>query len=240
MVHSDTDGYNETGYGAEDPLIPFDVRDQSGRRGMMILAGAIVALLILATVLFLTYQPGTRDRTDPPRIKAENAPFKVEPENPGGAETPNQDKSVYDVMAGNKVDEKVVTTPGAETPIKMPKSANIVVEKPEPAAPKVATPKPAASTPAPKPVAVASGGEHVVQIASLRSHEAAIDLWDELSTKHGAVIPRGLYSDIVKVDLGSKGIYHRLRVDGLANKAAALRLCDRLKARGQDCIVTSR
>jgi len=98
-------------------LIPFDVRDQNGRRGMYILIGSIVALLAIATVVFVTYQPGTRDRGEPPRIKADNQPFKIEPTDPGGVQTPDQDKSVYDVMAGKTVEETVVTVPGAEEPL---------------------------------------------------------------------------------------------------------------------------
>ncbi|MER8749355.1 SPOR domain-containing protein [Mesorhizobium sp. M1050] len=46
-------------------------------------------------------------------VKADNAPIKVKPENPGGAVVPNQDNKVYDAVRGAKpaepVQEKLVT-----------------------------------------------------------------------------------------------------------------------------------
>lgn len=241
MVQPDMDqhGYDYAEDERLEPLIPFDVRDESGRRGMMILAGAIIGLLILATILFLTYQPGTRDRAEPPRISSDNAPFKVKPDNPGGTQTPNQDKSVYDVMAGNRVDENVVTKPIAETPIEMPKAANIIPAEPNVVPPKVVEPKPVVRQPVTPPVTV-GGGDYVAQIASVRSRGAAMDIWNTVSNKHSSAIPRGLYSDVVNVDLGDKGIYYRLRIAGLADKSAAQALCSRLTARGQACFVTKR
>lgn len=242
-----------------DPLIPFDVRDQNGRRGMYILVGAIAALLILAIIIFMTYQPGTRDRYEPPRVKADNQPFKVQPSDPGGAQTPDQDKSVYDVMAGKKVDETVVTTPGAEQPLEiakeaMPKSANIQVTAPKSVAPKVTAPAPVQApapvkvsppkSAAPKVVSsqpVATGnGNYVVQVASVRSYEAATDIWNTVTEKFNPIMSSGLYSDIVQVDLEDKGIFYRLRVAGLADKRAADQLCDQFKASGQACFVRQR
>lgn len=252
MTQNDPTSSNNSGFspilGESDPLIPFDVRDHNGRRGMYILIGSIVALLVIATVIFVTYQPGTRDRAEPPRIKADNQPFKVEPADPGGEQTPDQDKSVYDVMAGKTIDDKVVTVPGSEQPIEMPKSANIQVDPPKAVAPKVTTPRVAVTTPKPvskpKPVVsapVATGsGDYVVQVASVRSYEAATDVWNNVSNKFSGVIVSGLYSDIAQADLGDKGIFYRLRVAGLADKAAAAQLCTQFKARGQACFVVKR
>ncbi len=266
MTQNDTHNTNDGGFspvlGDSDPLIPFDVRDQTGRRGMYILIGSILALLAFATVLFIGYQPGTRDRATPPRIKADNQPFKVEPANPGGVQTPDQDKSVYDVMAGKSVDQTVVTTPGAETPIDIPKTATIKVDPPKTVAPKVEVTKPVITKPAvtappktvtkptPKPVVspapVSTGpvsvgaGDYVVQVASVRSRGAADDVWTGVSEKFDDVIASGLYSDIVEVDLGDKGIFYRLRIAGLSDKAAARQLCNQFKARGQACLVAKR
>ena len=257
MTQSDQNTSNDGGFspilGESDPLIPFDVRDQNGRRGMYILVGSILALLAIATVIFVTYQPGTRDRAEPPRIKADNQPFKIEPADPGGVQTPDQDKSVYDVMAGKTVEENVVTAPGSEMPIEMPKSANIQVDPPKAVAPRTesAVPAPKAVTkPAPKPATkpvpqpaapVATGsGDYVVQIASVRSSGAANDVWASVSSKFDSEIVSGLYSDIARVDLGDKGIFYRLRVAGLADKAAAQQLCSKFKARGQACLVAKR
>ena len=258
MAQNEHNTSNDGGFspilGESDPLIPFDVRDQNGRRGMFILIGAIVALLAIATIIFVTYQPGTRDRGEPPRIKADNQPFKVEPADPGGVQTPDQDKSVYDVMTGKTVDETVVTAPGSEEPMEMPKSANIQVDPPKAVLPKVSTPAPKPVTqPAPKPVVIApkpvvaapapiatGSGDYVVQVASVRSYGAATDIWNGISQKFSAELSSGLYSDIAQVDLGDKGVFFRLRVAGLADKTAAQQLCARFKARGQACLVAKR
>lgn len=249
---NDNDGFDAVspagGYQSE-PLVPFDVREQTGRRSIMILAGVILALLTIALVIFLTYQPGTRDRDIAPRISADKAPFKVAPDNPGGAQTPDQDKAVYDVMAGKDVNETVSPAPGPEQPLEMPSTANIQLETDTQSA--AAAPAPIAQTqpkvapakPAPKPISnpVASGGsDYVVQIASVRNEGDARDLWDSVSTKFSGVITRGLYSDIKRVDLDDKGIYYRLRVAGLRDEVAAKRLCDQFKARGQACLVARR
>ena len=254
-MQNDYNTANDGGFspisGESDPLIPFDVRDQNGRRGMYILGGSILALLAIATVVFVTYQPGTRDRGEPPRIKADNQPFKVEPADPGGVQTPDQDKSVYDVMAGKTVEENVVTVPGSEVPIDMPKSANIQVDPPKAIAPRVEVttpaPKPvvtAAPKPAPKPApsapVAAGSSEYVVQVASVRSYGAATEVWGSVSNKFSGLMSSSLYSDIAKVDLGDKGVFYRLRVAGLADKAAATRLCSQFKAQGQACLVAKR
>ncbi len=50
-------------------------------------------------------------------IRADNQPIKVQPENPGGATVPNQDKAVYDRVAGtlpNNPEQKSLITSGEE------------------------------------------------------------------------------------------------------------------------------
>jgi len=244
---NDTEPHYE-GVGADgEPLIPFDVREQSGRRSLYVLGALIVGLLILALIVFFIYQPGTRDRDSAPRIAADSAPFKVEPENPGGLQTPNQDKVVYDRAAGKDIVEDVTPAPGPEAPIEMPKSANIQVKPPAPVtdAPKASSPEPKPATPKvtnpaptkPAPSTSTASGGYVVQVASVRNRADAVALWSKVSDKFSRELPSGVYSDIRQVDLGDKGIYYRLRVAGLPSKDAATTLCNTLKARGQACLV---
>ena len=42
---------------------------------------------------------------------------------------------------------------------------------------------------------------------------------------------------IVKADLGSKGVYYRLRTGGFASSAEAKEFCSALTAKGQACII---
>jgi hypothetical protein len=45
---------------------------------------------------------------------------------------------------------------------------------------------------------------------------------------------------VQSVDLGSRGTYHRVQAGTFPDRASAQALCDRLKARKQDCLVVQR
>lgn len=216
---------------------PFDVRDSVGMNGLTKL-GIFVAVLLLAAFIGLKlYQPGTRDRYDPPRITADNTPFKVPPKEAGGAQTPNQDKAVFDVMDGQSPETKVVPQPAPEQPIRI-ETPTIVA--PQPVVPDVRPTTPVTRpTTRPQPSVAVGNSNFVVQIASLRSQAEANATYDRLTRKFPALLS-GLQPDIKRVDLAEKGIYFRARVAGLADKTAADQLCQQFKASGQDCIVTRR
>ncbi|MGJ8563484.1 MAG: SPOR domain-containing protein [Alphaproteobacteria bacterium] len=241
MTQGSDDNFRADSY-ADDDLVPFDVRDYSGRRAMWLFILSVVIFLIAAIVIFKVYQAGVRDRNAPPRIEADNSPYKVMPEDPGGEITPNQDKTVYDVMNGTAKPEEIVTAPGAETPIDLPRQATIIVEPPSSSPPVATSPTPqtapAATTPSPS--GVKKGSDYVVQVSSLRNRDDATKLWASLQTKFRSELPAGSYADIRRVDLKEKGVYYRLRVAGLDDKAAADRLCKRFDAQKQACYVTKK
>lgn len=238
-------------------LQPFDVREQSSRKGMFMLLGGFLFLLALAFVILKLFSAGTRDRDQTPRILAEAEPYKEVPLERGGDETPNQDKEIYDVLNGTATTEEVTVVPASEEPMPRPAAkevelpqaepekpaANIVIKERNPAPQNeavVETPKPVAVTPKPTKPRAGASSDFVVQIASLRSQSEASALWDRLSDKLGDVINSTHYSDIKRVDLDAKGIYYRLRITGFADKDGASALCSQLKARDQDCIVTKK
>ena len=243
---------------AEEDLVPFDVRDSSSKAGLIKLLVGFGFLLALALLILNVYQPGVRDRQAPPKISADNTPFKVEPEQAGGTQTPDQDKAVYEVMDGKTPAETVKPAPAPEVPIELPKKANIKVDPaPTTPLPKKAEPKfpnpsgsvkapspgyvktPPPTTPVPKtPRVTTGGGAYVVQVASVRSEADAKAIWSKTEAKFGDVLGPNMYSDIKYADLAEKGIYYRLRIAGLADKDAASRLCTQFKARGQACFVT--
>lgn len=227
--------------GSEDTLQPFDVREQSGRSGMFKLIGLGVFILLVGLIILKLFAAGTRDRNQTPRILADNSPYKEVPLDRGGAQTPNQDKEIYEVLNGTSTETAVVTVPVAEEPLPKPKprpTANVVIKEPSPevTAPKLAIPKPLPAVTTPKRVS----GKYVVQVASLRTQSEAEAMWGTLKKKMGSGLTTSHFADIKRVDLGSRGIYYRLRVSGLTDKAAATQLCARLKANKQDCIVTQK
>ncbi|MEL6506303.1 MAG: SPOR domain-containing protein [Pseudomonadota bacterium] len=104
---------------------------------------------------------------------------------------------------------------------------------------------PAASTAAqPSPVATSSTvrgavGSHVVQVGAFRSEREADQFWGRLGQRFGGYLD-GRSKDIERADLGSKGIFYRLRVAGFDSRDAAGTFCNGLKARNQDCLVKAR
>jgi len=246
MASNDQDAFPPD-YSDEEELTPFDVRDSSGRSGLLKLFLGLGFLLAIALIVLKVYQPGVRDRNSPPKIHAEKTPFKIEPEDAGGVQTPDQDKAVYDVMNGKAPEETVNPKPIPEDPSSLPGKANIQLE---PATVITGTIEKPAKTPETKPVidkpvvippvakTPTGGSNFVVQVASVRSQSAANDIWTMVSADNSDIIGTGLYADIKRADLEERGIYYRLRVAGLADKAAADRLCDQFKARQQSCFVT--
>lgn len=244
----------------DEKLTPFDVRDSSGRQGLVKLIIGTVILLAIAFLLLKFYQPGTRDRDTPPLITAENTPFKVTPEDQEGMQVPDQDRGVFDVMNGETPEETVTETETPEVPISVPKTqveqtppsgANIQLDPPtaqsgtnsseETAAPDTTPETPSVSEPAPVTSPSRTGGSsYVVQVASVRSESDAQKIWTDLENNFPNLLPSGAYVDIKRVNLEEKGIYFRTRVAGLSDKASANSLCSSFKSSGQACFVTTK
>ncbi|MDE2184428.1 MAG: SPOR domain-containing protein [Alphaproteobacteria bacterium] len=110
--------------------------------------------------------------------------------------------------------------------------------RPTSEAPPVATAPPAQLGLAVKAPKSSSGlaGTYALQIGAYKSQEEAMAAWKSYRAKHGILLS-GLGPDVQRADLGSKGIWYRLRVGGFADKAAATSLCDRLKAESGACFL---
>lgn len=231
----------------QETLQPFDVRQREGLSPMIKLAMVFGGLLLAAFIVMKLYTPGVRDRSDPPRITADNTPFKVPPVDAGGAQTPNQDKVVFDVMDGQSPGTDATPDPLPEQPMKVetPKTPAGTEVRSNPV--QIETRPPVTQTPITRPAptrpvvtAPASGSsDWVVQVASTRSQADAEAVWSTIQRKFPNLVSRAS-SDIVRADLGDKGIYYRTRVAGLADKSAAQSLCNSFKAAGQSCFVAKR
>ncbi|OVE92404.1 sporulation protein [Agrobacterium tumefaciens] len=86
----------------EHPATYRDEDERGGRRWIMPVAAAIGLVLIGGGVYALVSGGSSRTGSNgaPVIISADNDPMKVVPENPGGRVVPNQDKAVYDRVAG--------------------------------------------------------------------------------------------------------------------------------------------
>ena len=120
--------------------------------------------------------------------------------------------------------------------------ADPVDPTPEPVDP---TPEPIDPTPQPEPTApvstapAAPDGDWVVQIAAFRSNAEAREAWTAFTNAYPD-LSSGYAPDIYEIDLGARGIYHRLRVAAFEERGAAERFCRELQQAGQDCLVAAR
>jgi cell division protein FtsN len=83
--------------------------------------------------------------------------------------------------------------------------------------------------------AVVAGGSVLLQIGSYKSESEAMRSWSAFKARYA--IAAGYRPDIQKVALGAKGIWYRLRLGAFADKKSAIEVCEKLKAKGADCLV---
>ncbi len=233
------------------------------RRGVLGFFAALAAFGIFTTVVLVAYEEDMKSgEVIVPIVRAEKAPIKMRPETPGGMAVPFQDKLVYDQLSkAGQGAEKTRLLPPPETPVALPKAPTAssesikVVPKSTPVIPKGSAkttdnanqadgdgpPKTEVlrrlemETPSVKGVPVV-GKTLRVQIASLRSEQAARDQWARLQKVHddllGALAPH-----VQRADLGARGVFFRLQAGPLADVAAAKMLCVKLQQRKLGCLL---
>ncbi len=214
----------------------------------------VVVMAVFAGGLWFVYQqgaghtPGTAQGDAVPLIRADDKPSKIKPDQPGGMAIPDQNASIYNEKPGTPPVEKLLPPP--EQP--MPRAAPLK----EPGAP---TPQPAlANTPAPQQQAAATpalkapakpeakatqaaatvkslpAGPVRIQLAALRSPEAAKEEWARLKREHPELLGK-LTAVAVRADLGDKGVWYRVQTQEFDNAGAAERLCADLKKQKVGC-----
>ena len=75
-----------------------------------------------------------------------------------------------------------------------------------------------------------------IQLASLRSRQAAAKAWGQHKFDHASLFA-DLEPNIVKVDLKGKGTFYRLQAGPFENEEAARSLCTQVKKQKIGCIV---
>jgi cell division protein FtsN len=125
--------------------------------------------------------------------------------------------------------------PAAEPPAPAPQ--HVAAVEPAPAKPKA--PKPVATQASATPAATTGSTKYVVQVGSKKNQTEALASFADMQQKYPSLI--GSYRPMVqKADLGAKGVWYRLRIGPIADKAAAAKLCSQLKAQGlPDCLVAT-
>ncbi|MFN3314541.1 MAG: SPOR domain-containing protein [Hyphomonas sp.] len=81
-------------------------------------------------------------------------------------------------------------------------------------------------------------GPFLVQLAALRTEEAAETAWRRV-TSSAPELYHGASKRIQRADLGSEGVFYRLRVGAFADRAEAAAFCEAVKEAGAACIVVT-
>jgi len=223
-----------------------------------VLTGIVMA--VFAGGLWFFYHQGVRQPApgpggEVPLIRADDKPMKMKPDQPGGMPVPDQNVSVYDPKPGAAPVEKLLPPPEQPMPRPVPREATApsapstapaqsapaaTAAPQQQAAATIAAPKaPAKPAPAKEP-AVAAPAKSVpagpvrLQLASLRTPEAAKEEWSRLKREHPELLGR-LTAVAVKADLGDKGVWYRVQTQSFDNAAAAERLCADLKKQNIRC-----
>jgi cell division septation protein DedD len=102
--------------------------------------------------------------------------------------------------------------------------------------PAPAKPKPVKAA-AVAPAAPAKPSAYVVQVGSKKNQTEALATFADMQQKYPTLLSS--YRPMVqKADLGSKGVWYRLRIGPMNDKTAASKLCTQLKSQGlSDCLV---
>jgi cell division septation protein DedD len=105
-----------------------------------------------------------------------------------------------------------------------------------PAPPLSAPPSPPSNPPA-RPTGAADSGAFAVQIGAYRSVPLAQEAWQEFLAQYSDIVADYAY-DIQAVDLGARGIWHRLRIGPFADEDSADRVCTQITLSGAECFTT--
>ena len=163
----------------------------------------IAALIVAATFFWL----GRRDAQvagAPELIRADPAPYKIRPDDPGGLDVAGESETAYSTSAGEDPDaalDMAKLPEGVEAPAPEP----VVAEAPKKAPPKEA------KAPAPVEAAPVAGGP-TIQLGAYASTIKAETAWSMLSARFPEVA--ALNKSVVSATVGGKAI-HRLRAVGI-------------------------
>lgn len=237
-----------------------EATSRAGRRLPALLLG-IAAMALFAGGLWVAYVAGTHHAAGGanggiPLIRADAAPSKIKPEQPGGMKIPDQNVAIYSEKPGGPPVEKLLPEPEQPMPRPAPESepANPAPAAGGPSAAVASAPAPGSAAPAPvaaapiaaepprpapaaaEPARAEAGHPIRVRLAALRSVAAAREEWARAKRDYPDLLGR-LSAVAVRVDLGDQGIYYRVEAGPFADAAAAERMCSVLKQHNQGCIL---
>jgi outer membrane biosynthesis protein TonB len=151
-------------------------------------------------------KPVDKAETTPGPVSAPPKEVKAEPE---------AKREISKTVGSQPTTEEVKTVKKPEPAPAPPKIENKIAKV------EVKTPAPAAAP------AVISKTSYQVQLVAVRNEAAAKREWTRLQKKYSGLLGQ-LTLNVVRADLGKKGIFYRLRAGPLADREAAKTLCQSL------------
>jgi len=166
----------------------------------------------------------------PGGVEVAERPAVQVPEPPKPEETPVQLPEIRETVPA---EQKSKTDSVAQAAVSAPQKS---AAKPAPVA-KPVTPEPKAEAkPKPQETASTDSSGYSVQLAAVREESAARREWSRLQKRHPDLLG-SLSLQVVKADLGSRGIFYRLRAGPIRDKDKAAQLCADLKKQKLGCLV---
>ena len=142
--------------------------------------------------------------------------------------------------AGDRLPKEAVPEIAAVQEIALKADEVVAVEQvPKIPAPVLVEPKKKIAIAAPIPEVSADVPEMtgwVVQIASADTEASAWSTWKKLQGRYGVLKSKS--PNVVKADLGTKGVFYRVRLGGFEEQTAAKSACAKLKAGGVTCYIS--
>lgn len=89
------------------------------------------------------------------------------------------------------------------------------------------------------PPASSTRGGYLVQVAARQDRNEAMKAFNDLQRRHPQILG-GLSPEIMRADLGQRGIWYRVGVGPMLQQSAAANFCNQLKSAGADCLIRRR
>ena len=207
-------------------------RFDSGRIIGFVMLGLVALAMIVGAVWFSSHRgPGKADGS---LIRAEEGPYKVAPENPGGKKFAGTGDTSYAVAQGETRSGTIAGEESSPAPGFNAAGPPAATATPKPPASASAAPAPKASASATASTApAATGGGVGVQVAAYTSAADAETGWSALAARHDALA--GFKHRVVEGQAEFGRVFRLQAVTG--DVASANALCAKLKASGQGCQV---
>ncbi|MFN4143415.1 SPOR domain-containing protein [Aestuariivirga sp.] len=151
--------------------------------------------------------------------------------------SPSAEKEFTDRVPPEEVTQVAAVQPSPAAPAE--EKILAVEEVPEEAPATVAVAEPASAPVegvAQEPAEAPKASGWAVQLASATTEEAAWSTWKKMKARHKALSSHEPV--VVRADLGSKGVFYRVRLVGYDTQTDAGKTCSRLKAKGVKCYVS--